>query len=80
MTKTDRINYLNQVIEDAYGIIRFARDMGVTHQAVTGWRRRGCVPPERALEMAEKYGADPEKLVSPAIQEMLRRRDAANLV
>ena len=47
MTKTAPAA-LESAIKRAGGILAFARDLGVTHQAVSAWRKRGHVPFDRA--------------------------------
>ena len=43
-TKEERLAALDRAVELGGGIVRFARAMNVTHQAVYNWRRRGWVP------------------------------------
>ena len=41
--------------------------MGVTHQAVYGWRKRGYVPPERAVVIEAIFKIDRRRLLSPSL-------------
>ena len=45
--------------------------MGVSHQAVTRWRKRGAMPIERALVAEQLFGVPRVTLVSPAVAEAL---------
>lgn len=63
--KSDRIAAIDAAIERGGGIVKFCKSMGVTHQAVYNWRKRGWVPPERAVVMEAIFGVDRETLMNP---------------
>lgn len=56
-----------RALEDAIvrggGIVKFAKSMGVTLQAVTLWRRQKYVPLTRAVEIERLYHIPREQLV-----------------
>ena len=56
---------LESAIKRGGGIVAFARTLGVTHQAVTAWRKRGHVPFDRAARIEVLYGVLREGLLSP---------------
>lgn len=56
--------YLETAIRAGGGIVAFAAAMGVTHQAVTAWRKRGRVPLGRAIAIESLYSVPAEKLLS----------------
>jgi len=62
---------LNHAITLAGGDGPFARELGVTRQIVGRWRKRGWVPPARALEIEQKYGVDRMSLVKPSLRQLL---------
>ncbi len=62
-----RLAHLEQAIARGGGILQFARDMGVTHQAVGGWRKRRYVPMDRAVMIESRYGVPREALVLPEV-------------
>jgi hypothetical protein len=55
-TKEERISAIDLAIERGGGIVRFAKSMGVTHQAVYAWKRRGWAPLEKAIVMETVFG------------------------
>lgn len=74
------IERLDSVIGQAGGIIAFAKEMDVSHQAVYAWKRRGSVPIERAVTIEALYGVPARELVSPSIATALDRAAAAAAV
>lgn len=64
---------LERAIAAAPGIIAFARALNVTHQAVTGWRKRGYMPPDRALVAEGIYGVSRMSLVSGEFLDLCLR-------
>ena len=64
-TKEERIAALDLAIERAGGIVRFTKAMGVTHQAIYAWRKRGWVPPERAVAIEAVFGIERSQLMNP---------------
>lgn len=66
-TKDQRVAAITAAITKGGGILAFSRDMGVTHQAVYYWKRRGFVPPARARAIEQKFGISSMKLMDPAL-------------
>ena len=64
-TKEERIAAIDLAIERGGGIVRFARGMNVTHQAVYNWRKRGWVPPERAVVIEAVFGIERDRMMNP---------------
>jgi transposase-like protein len=64
-TKEERIAAIDLAIERGGGIVRFARGMNVTHQAVYNWRKRGWVPPERAVVIEAVFGVQRDRMMNP---------------
>lgn len=62
---------IDRAIEKAGGIVAFCRDMGVTHQAVYDWKRRGWAPPLRAKHMQDLYGVPAGDTVDPRLVSLL---------
>lgn len=71
MSNNGRREALETAITRAGGIIAFSKAMGVTHQAVTAWRRRGYVPLQRAATIEASFGIDRAQLVAPEIASLL---------
>ena len=62
------------------GIIAFAKAMGVTHQAVTSWRKKARVPLPRAMMIEHLYGVGREHVIDPVIAEALMAPSAASML
>lgn len=70
-TKDQRISAIDAAIERAGGIMKFCSQMRVTHQAVYSWRKRGWVPPERAVVMEAIFGIDRNTLMNPDLVRVI---------
>jgi hypothetical protein len=71
MEKYQRVEALDEAIAKGGGIIRFAKAMGVTHQAIYNWRKRGWVPPERAVVIEAIFKIDRNRLMNPDLVRAL---------
>ena len=60
---TARRRALEDAIARAGGIVRFAKSMGVSLQAVTLWRKQRYVPLQRAVLIEQLYHTPREALV-----------------
>ena len=63
---------LEVAISRAGGIIAFSRALGVTHQAVSAWRKKCHVPPHRALAIEALFGVDRFSLIQPELSLAFR--------
>ncbi len=63
---------LEVAISRAGGIIAFSRALGVTHQAVSAWRKKCHVPPHRALAIEALFGVDRFSLIRPELSLAFR--------
>lgn len=63
---------LELAISRGGGIIAFSRALGVTHQAVSAWRKRYHVPPHRALAIEALFGVDRFLLIQPELTLVFR--------
>jgi hypothetical protein len=69
-TRETRMFGLDRAITEAGGIVAFRKDMGITHQAVYCWKKKGVVPMDRAAEIERRYGipainiADPKRVIA----------------
>lgn len=70
-TKEERIAALDEAIELGGGILRFSETMGVSHQAVYAWRKRGAVPIVRASQIEVLLGVPVKLLVAADIARAL---------
>lgn len=68
---SDPVAALNEAIKAAGGIIAFARSMGLSHQVVYQWKKRGYVPTERALIIEHKYGIPYGRLIRSALADII---------
>lgn len=66
-----RVATINLAIAKGGGIVRFAKIMGVSHQAIYAWKRRGWVPVEKAVVIEAVYGIPRDDLMSPALVRAL---------
>ena len=79
-TKEERLAALDRAVELGGGIVRFARAMNVTHQAVYNWRKRGWVPLERALVIETLYRIPHGALIEPSLAGQLRAATGNDLI
>lgn len=66
-TKQERIDAIDTAISRAGGIIKFAKAMGVTHQAIYSWKRRGWAPADKALIMETLFAVPRTSLMEPSL-------------
>ena len=71
MKNNERFPALREAIDKAGGIVKFAAAVGVTHQAVYAWFRKGWMPLERAVVVERLTGVDRLLLVKPSIAQAL---------
>ncbi|HET8666840.1 MAG TPA: Cro/CI family transcriptional regulator [Terriglobales bacterium] len=72
MTNNERLPALREAIGYMGGIIAFSKRMGVTHQAVYHWFRRGAVPVKHALVIERLTDIPREELISELDRELLK--------
>ncbi len=79
-----RIVAIDRAIAAGGGIMSFAEAIGVTHQAVYSWKRRGYAPPIRAARIDALYGIPVAALIDPvllaAVTPIYEEERAGNLV
>lgn len=69
--KTDRVASLNAAITRGGGIMAFSRALGVKHQAIYSWKKRGYVPPDKAYAIEALFGVPRAELMAPHMAELL---------
>lgn len=79
-SKEQRREAIEAAVARGGGIIAFAKAMGVTHQAVTFWRKKSCVPLPRAMVIEHLYGIGRENLIDPAIASALMAPSAVDVL
>jgi hypothetical protein len=62
---------LHAAILKAGGILKFRAALGVSHQAIYHWMKKGRVPLIRAAKIEELYGTPARDLIDPAIVRAL---------
>jgi hypothetical protein len=62
---------LDRAIQAGGGVISFAKAMGVTHQAVYHWKKRGYVPFDKAAKVQKLYGEPLLDLVRADVADTL---------
>ena len=67
MTVDNRRAAIDAAIKLAGGIQPFCSAMGVTHQAVYSWAKKGYVPAKRAVDMERLGFAIVADVVDPAV-------------
>lgn len=76
----ERIAALREAIANAGGILKFAKAMGVSHQAVYHWLKRGFVPIERAIVIETLFKVDRERIMDPALLRAINTPSAAAFI
>mgnify|MGYP002782539753 CR=1 FL=1 len=76
----ERIAAIREAIEAAGGILKFARAIGVTHQAVYHWLKSGFVPLKRALVVEALFKVDRERTMDPALLRAINTPSAAPFI
>lgn len=71
-TKEERLEALDAAIARGGGIISFAKRLGLSHQAIYHWRRRGWVPADKALVIETIFGIAREYLMEPRLAAVMR--------
>lgn len=62
---------IERAIEVAGGAAALAQQMGVSHQVVYQWKKRGWLPPARAIEVESRYGVPRIEMVNPKILDLV---------
>jgi DNA-binding transcriptional regulator YdaS (Cro superfamily) len=62
-----RMEWLRVAVTRGGGIVKFAKALGISLQAVDGWKRRGHVPFDRAATIEQMFGVAREELVAPEL-------------
>lgn len=70
-TKAERIASIDLAIARAGGIVAFSKAMGVTHQAIYAWRRRGWAPADKALVMETVFDVPRAHTMEPQLAALL---------
>lgn len=70
-TKEERIAAIDLAIERGGGIVKFCRRMGVTHQAVYAWKRRGWAPLEKAIVLEAVFAIPRADFMNPDLVRTL---------
>lgn len=76
-TKEERIAAIDLAISRGGGIIKFCKRMGVTHQAVYAWKRRGWAPLEKAIVMEAVFGIPRADFMNPDLVRTLNTPSAS---
>lgn len=62
---------LDQAIEKAGGRVPLAKALGVTRQAIYGWRKQGWVPAARAREIEDRFDVPRMLLIKPELRAIV---------
>lgn len=82
MSKEQRIEAIEIAIDRGGGIVRFAKALGVTHQAVYSWKKRGWAPADKALVMESLFSVPRADTMDPRLAAVFAapQQDAADLL
>lgn len=69
--KTDRIAAITTAITRGGGIVKFSDAIGVSHQAIYAWRKRGCVPLDKATAIEAMFGVPRADMLAPEVAALL---------
>jgi transposase-like protein len=70
-TKEDRVAALDEAVRRGGGIVKFAKALGISHQAIYHWRKRGWVPLQRAVAIEAIFKVERDRLLEPSISQAL---------
>lgn len=62
---------IDRAIEAAGGALALAKLLQVTHQVVYAWKKQGWVPPERALQLRDRFKIPVSKLLNPKLAKLI---------
>lgn len=68
---SQQIELLDEAIKRGGGIVAFSKSMGVSHQVVYQWKKRGYVPTERALIIERKFGLPHAQMIRSDLADIL---------
>jgi len=64
-------NGIAEAVERAGGQVKLAQALGVTQQFISSCRRRGYVPPRRAVEIEAQFGIPRRRLINPRLVDLV---------
>jgi transposase-like protein len=76
-TKEERIAAIDLAIVRGGGIVKFCRRMGVSHQAVYAWKRRGWAPLEKSIVLEAVFSIPRSDLMNPDLVRTLSTPSAS---
>jgi DNA-binding transcriptional regulator YdaS (Cro superfamily) len=62
---------IKKAVDLAGGANVLAHKLGVSHQAIYVWLRKGWVPPQRAIELEKLFGIPRAELFKPELAALL---------
>lgn len=69
---------LAELVNHVGGALPLARALGVTHQAIYPWIKRGWLPTNRALQAASIYNVPHVGLIDPVLRGYISDAATAN--
>jgi len=69
--KVERVASIDLAITRAGGIVAFSKAVGVTHQAVYAWKRRGWAPADKALVMEAVFDVPRARTMEPRLAALV---------
>jgi DNA-binding transcriptional regulator YdaS (Cro superfamily) len=75
----DRANISDMItvqtlIDEAGGVVKFSRMLGVSHSSVCDWNRTGFIPARRIVQISRVLGRSIESIASLAQQDGIAQR------
>jgi len=67
---------IKRAVEQAGGAAKLGAALGVSHQAVYVWIRRGWVPNDRAVQIEQLYSIPRADLLNPQILQLIATQTA----
>jgi hypothetical protein len=74
---------ISDAVEKAGGAVVLGKKLGITHQAIYLWVRRGYAPVERAIQLEKLSGVARHLLINPKLVSAIiatDKYDAADLI
>ena len=72
-----KITSIDLVVDKAGGAPALSKSLGITIQAISGWRKRGYVPSDRIYQIVQITGLEPEQVRPDLFADIKKARNVS---